>query len=286
MEIGGKANWFGTRTTRGFFGMGSYPGSAILPVLLMRFLLRLLQLLYFLYAALLFLAIMIPVVLFSVLVSPLGAVRGGNLIYKACRLWGDVWFPLVGIFHKNIGLNAAEEKREFIYIANHISWLDAALLPKVFRHPLRPLGKAEMGKIPLFGFIYKKVVVSVDRTSAEARHRSVLRLKSVLRKGISVLVFPEGTFNETHNPLGVFYDGAFKIAIETSTPIKPVLVLDTYARMPYDKSFSLNPGKSRAVFLDEIAVDGFEMEDLEKLKELTRLKMEKALREYDADWIR
>ncbi|MEO6834238.1 MAG: lysophospholipid acyltransferase family protein [Chitinophagaceae bacterium] len=252
----------------------------------MRFLLRLLQLIYFFYASLLFLVMMIPVVLFSALVAPLGAVRGGNLIYKACRLWGDIWFPMVGIFHKNLGLDAAAEKKEYIYIANHISWLDAALVQQVFRQPLRPLGKAETGKIPLFGFIYRKVVVLVDRTSAKARHRSVLRLKSVLRKGISILVFPEGTFNETHEPTAHFYDGAFKVAIETNTPIKPVVILDSYARMPYDKTFSLNPGKSRAVFLEEISVDGLFIEDLDLLRELAKGKMEAALREYGADWIR
>jgi 1-acyl-sn-glycerol-3-phosphate acyltransferase len=41
-------------------------------------------------------------------------------------------------------------------------------------------------------------------------------------------MFPEGTFNETNAPLKDFYDGAFRIAIETKTAVKPVLFLDAY----------------------------------------------------------
>ncbi len=252
----------------------------------MRLLTRVLQLLYFVYAALLFLTLMIPVALFAVLASFAGALRGGNLIYRACRLWADIWFPLVGIFHRNTCLDADIPDGPHIYIANHISWLDAALIFKIFRKPIRPLGKAEAGRIPVFGYIYRKAVVSVDRSSPESRRDSITRLKSILRKGVSVLVFPEGTFNETHEPLGQFYDGAFRIAIETGAPIRPVLILDSYARLPYHSNTSLNPGRSRAIFLEEISVDGLGTADTAMLRELARSRMEAALREYGADWIK
>lgn len=251
----------------------------------MKVIARVFQLLYFTYAALLFAALMIPVALFAVIVSPAGAVRGGNLIYKACSLWADIWFPMVGIFHQNTDEQAPPKKRACIYIANHISWLDAALIPKVFRQPLRPLGKAEMGRIPVFGFIYRRAVVSVDRSNPGARYRSVQRLKSVLRKGISVLVFPEGTFNETAEPLAPFYDGAFRIAIETGAPLRPVLFLDTYDRMPYHTALSLNPGRSRAIFLEEIPVDGLTVDDVPALREHAYALMTEHLISYGVSWI-
>ena len=251
----------------------------------MRIVIRFLQLLYFLYAMLLFIALMVPVFLFAIIVSSLGVVRGGNLIFRACRMWGDIWFPLIGIYHRDIYEQPRRPDKVYIYIANHISWLDAALMPKVLRWPLRPLGKIEMTRVPVFGFIYKKVIVSVDRSNDENRYRSVQRLKSVLRKGISILVFPEGTFNETHKPLAPFFDGAFRIAIETATPLKPVLLLDTYSRMPYTSVLSLNPGRSRAIFLNEIPVDGLTLQDLPELKEKAYRMMEQKLIEYKAKWI-
>jgi 1-acyl-sn-glycerol-3-phosphate acyltransferase len=137
-----------------------------------------------------------------------------------------------------------------------------------------------MSKIPVFGFIYRKAIVPVDRRSAENRVLSIHILKSIIGKGISVLLFPEGTYNDTKQPLKEFYNGAFRIAIETQTPLKPVLLLDSYERMHYQKIFSLNPGRCRIVYLDEIPVSGLTIRDTERLKEKTYEIMEKKLLEY------
>jgi 1-acyl-sn-glycerol-3-phosphate acyltransferase len=252
----------------------------------MRYMLRLLQFIYVLYAAVLFLVLMIPAFLLSMLASLMGSIKGGNLIYRICTAWADTWFLLVGIIHRNIYEVPLREGVPYIFVANHISYLDAALLVKVFRKPMRPLGKIEMAGIPLFGYIYRKAIVVVDRSDPEKRNRSVDRLKAVLRKGISILVFPEGTFNETHRPLKSFYDGAFRIAIETSTPVKPVLFLDTYDRMPYDKALGLTPGKCRAVFLEEVPVAGLTTADVGALRERVYAIMEEGLKTYQASWIK
>ena len=251
----------------------------------MRILLKPLQLLYVIYAFAVFVALMIPVFLWSVLVLPMGRIRGGNLVYFACVVWADIWFLLVFIRHKNIYVEKPRRGQSYIYVANHISYLDSAIIPKTFRHPVRPLGKVEMGKIPIFGFIYRNAIVTVDRSSAANRAKSVQVLKSVLRKEISVLVFPEGTFNMTHQPLKDFYDGAFRIAIETGTPIKPVLLLDAYTRMHYKSIFTLNPGKSRSLFLPEIPVDGLTLHDVAELKTKVYQEMESALVRNKASWI-
>ncbi|HEY0355268.1 MAG TPA: 1-acyl-sn-glycerol-3-phosphate acyltransferase, partial [Flavisolibacter sp.] len=100
-----------------------------------------------------------------------------------------------------------------------------------------------------------------------------------------VLVFAEGTFNKTNQPLKHFYDGAFRVAIETGTPIKPVLLLNTYDRMHYDSIFSLNPGKSRAVFLPEVSVKGLSTHDVPVLKEKVYTMMEQELVKRKASWI-
>jgi 1-acyl-sn-glycerol-3-phosphate acyltransferase len=142
-----------------------------------------------------------------------------------------------------------------------------------------------MAKIPIFGFIYKNAIVTVDRSSAENRANSVRILKSILAKGISILVFPEGTFNMTHQPLKEFYDGAFRIAIETQTPIKPVLLLNAYDRMHYESIFSMNPGKSRSVFLPEVSVEGLTTNDVGGLKEKVFEMMKEELVRRGAKWI-
>jgi 1-acyl-sn-glycerol-3-phosphate acyltransferase len=251
----------------------------------MRILLKPFQILYVVYAFVSFVAIMIPVFIWSLLVLPLGKIRGGNLVFYACMVWADIWFALVFIFHKNIYAEEPKKDKSYIFVANHISYLDSAIIPKTFRHPVRPLGKIEMAKIPIFGFIYKNAIVTVDRSSAENRTKSVLILKSILKKGISILVFPEGTFNTTHQPLKEFYDGAFRTAIETGTPIKPVLIMNAYDRMHYKSFFSLNPGKSRSVFLPEISVEGLTLKDAGMLKEKVFETMKEELIKRGAKWI-
>ena len=251
----------------------------------MRAIKKFFQVLYALYAMLLFVALMIPVFLFGLLVLPLGKIRSGNLIYRACMVWADVWLALVFIHHKNIHLQKQKKGQSYIYVCNHISYLDSALLPKTIRHPVRPLGKVEMTKIPIFGFIYKNTIVSVDRSSPENRLKSVHELKALIKEGISVLVFPEGTFNMTHRPLANFYDGAFRIAIETGTPVKPVLMLHSYDRMHYESIFSLNPGISRSVFLNEVSVKGLTLNDVPMLRDQVFKMMEEELVKRKVSWI-
>jgi 1-acyl-sn-glycerol-3-phosphate acyltransferase len=245
-----------------------------------------LRLLYCIYAVIIFIVVMLLVVPFVVVGSFSGKIKGGNFIYRMCSVWGDTWFLLIGIRHRNLYETPHDRSKQYIFVANHISYLDAPVIVKTLRQPVRVLGKIEMAKVPVFGFIYRNAIITVDRSNAEKRAKSVRTLKAVIRKGISIFIFPEGTFNETHRPVKEFFDGAFRIAIETQTPIKPVLFLDAYSRMHYKSLLSLNPGRSRSVFLEEIPVAGLTAHDLPKLKQQVFEAMEKKLIEYKAEWIK
>jgi len=242
--------------------------------------------LYSLYAHITFIAIMLLIFPFVISASFFGRIKGGNMILRLCMLWADIWFPMIFVSIKKRFEAPHDKARQYIFVSNHISYLDSAILVKAYRQHIRPLGKVEMANVPVFGFIYRKAIVTVDRSSAHNRAESIRILKSIISKGISVMVFPEGTFNMTHKPLKEFYDGAFRLAIETQTPVKPVLFLDTYSRMNYKNIFSMTPGKCRIVYLKEIPVDGLKIEDVQALKQKTYELMEKKLIEYDAAWIK
>lgn len=262
------------------------PDSVYIRLLIMRYVHRFIQAAFTVYA-------FIPFTLFLLLIFPLvvvasffGKIKGGNFIYRLCHAWTDFVLLMLGIFHRNIFEAPHDKSRQYVFVFNHISFLDIPIIFKTIRRQhFRILGKAEMAKIPLFGFIYRNAVVMVERDNPQKRATSVKQLKSVLRKGISVLVAPEGTFNMTGNPLKEFYDGAFKVAIETQTPIKPILILDAYDRMHYRSIFSLNPGRSRSVYLDEISVEGLTLNDVAYLKKKVYGVMEKTLIKYKASWI-
>ena len=209
-----------------------------------------------------------------------GKLTGGNLIYKLCMIWAKVWYFFIGVSHQEIYEYPHDSTKQYIFVANHISYMDIPPLVLIAHQPIRILGKYEMVKIPVFGWIYRAAVVLVDRKNAETRSKSVRALKSALKHGISIFIFPEGTFNVDPTPLKSFFDGAFRIAIETETPIKPVLLVDTLERLHYNSIFSLTPGKSRVVFLDEIPVQGLTMQDIPLLKEKVYGIMDAGLRRY------
>lgn len=232
-----------------------------------------------------FIGLMFLIFPFVLLASLWGRYAGGNAIFRALHFWGDVWFFVCGIrvpIHYEVPHNL---HKQYVFVANHVSNLDAAMLVKVIRQPFRPLGKIELQRLPIFGYIYKQVVVVVDRSDAEHRRQSLQNLLNVMKRGISVIIFPEGTFNESNEPLGSFYDGAFRIAIETQTPIKPVIFPDTRSRMPPTSIFHLNPGSCRTIFLEEISVAGYTLNELPELKQQVMELMSAKLREYNASWI-
>jgi 1-acyl-sn-glycerol-3-phosphate acyltransferase len=253
----------------------------------MRIFSRSLQLLYVIYAFLTFLVLMLMVFPIVGIASFWGKLKGGNFIYRTCRVWADCWFFLIAVRHQNLLGSSRPAGKQYVFVANHISYMDIpVILKSVRKQKIRVLGKYEMKNIPIFGFIYRSATVMVDRSNPGGRSKSVRQLKSVLRKGVSIFIYPEGTFNETHRPLKDFYDGAFRIAIETGTPILPLLFLDTYDRMPYKGFLTLNPGKSRTVYLDEVPVEGLGIQDLGKLKEEVFRIMEENLIKFKASWIR
>ncbi len=227
--------------------------------------------------------ILLPVFIYAFLQEP---VKGGNLVYAISRFWADAFFFMTGIRYINVENIAYDNHQEYIFVSNHISYLDIPMMMKVARdQKIRILGKAEMTKIPVFGAIYKRGAVSVDRSNPKARSKSLQELIAFVQKKISVFICPEGTFNTTHRPLKSFYDGAFRIAIETQKPILPILFLDTYDRLNYKSIFSLNPGKCRSVYLSATNTNGLTLEELPFLKEKVFKQMEEALLQYRASWI-
>ncbi len=243
-------------------------------------LLRALQIVYSIYAVLLFIIFMFIALVFVAISPLLGKVRGGNFVYIVCKVWAVAWCFLTGIRYKEIHETPHDTSKQYIFVANHTSYMDIPAAMLSIHQPVRILGKYEMVKYPVFGIIYRMAVIVVDRSSSERRAQSFRALKAALLKHISIFIFPEGTFNETRGPLKDFYDGAFRIAIETKTPIKPILFLDTYERMHYRGFLELTPGKCRCVYLPQVDVEEFDIKQIAALRQKVYTAMEEGLRRY------
>lgn len=108
-------------------------------------------------------------------------------------------------------------------------------------------------KIPLFGLYYAKGSVLVDRRSEKSRRVSFEKMKWVLRTGMHMCIYPEGTRNRTQEPLKPFYNGAFKLAHETKTDIIPAIISGTKEAVPLHKTFFFLPKRLEIRFLPPIS---------------------------------
>jgi len=202
--------------------------------------------------------------------------RGGTISFKFLRLWSWTFSKLNFIAYEIDGRENIKLNQSYIYVCNHTSYLDIPGLCLAIPTQFRPLAKIELLKIPIFGWIAQYASITVDRTNKESKAKSLKHLKKILDLGISVFIFPEGRQNRTAKLLQPFYDGAFRIAIETQHPLLPIVVKGAGKLMPPKKYF-IQPGKIKIKVLEGIRTDGMAIKDMPVLKSKTRSLMEKEL---------
>lgn len=239
---------------------------------------KVLSAVYLIYAAVIFVVLMfvtLPFFLLATTLLPSTMGKKTGLFFLRCWAWA---FSLTSFFwiktsHKHL----INRSIPHIYVGNHGSYLDAVAVCISIPQYFSPLGKVEMAKVPVFGWMYRRIVVMIDRSSKESREQSVNALKEAIAQGQSILIFPEGTMNKTEKPLADFYDGAFRIAIETQTPLMPFVTINNRNLLPRINPLKAHPGIITTVFITPVDVKGLQMEDLPQLKEKVFLLMEEAI---------
>lgn len=157
---------------------------------------------------------------------------GGRIGFVILECWARLFSGLSGIFYKVVGREKIDSSKAYIYVANHGSYLDSPALVVAIPQQCRPLGKKEILSYPVFGFMFRYIGVSVDRSNPASRVKSLEIIKSKLLKGINIMFFAEGTMNTTDHLLIPFKDGAFRLAIETATPIVPMAIHNSRNLLP------------------------------------------------------
>lgn len=234
---------------------------------------KIIKSIYTIYAVLLFVILMLVFGLFIVL-PLLVSTRGGKISFFFLRVWATFWLFLIGIRLRTFGTEHIDPKKAYIYIFNHRSFLDAPLIPMAIKQELRGLGKKELSKIPIFGLIISRVAVWVDRKDSQSRKASLAKMQEILKRGISIIVAPEGTRNNTDEALLPFQKGAFRLAIDTQTPILPMAVIGADKLLPKG-SLLLRPGVIEIYFSAPIHPSSMKTENpVEQLSEKCYSRLE------------
>ena len=181
---------------------------------------------------------------------------GGTEIFRRIsKAWMEFFLFTIGCRIIVKGKSHFAKGQNYIVVSNHNSYMDIPVTTPQIPGPNKTIAKAELAKIPLFGLIYSRGSVLVDRKSERSRKESFGKMKAVLEQGLHMCIYPEGTRNKTIEPLKSFHDGAFKLAIDTGKPIIPTLLFNTKKVLPgSSKSFYLWPASLRMDFLAPVPV--------------------------------
>lgn len=217
------------------------------------------------WAALLFIITLFPIGLITLAISGYKDPKRTGIFLKVSKVWILIYLFLIGCSIRIRGTQNFEKNKNYIIICNHNSLMDILVITPFIPGVNKTIAKSELAKIPLFGYIYKTGSVLVDRKDKSSRATSFKNMKEVLHAGMHMCIYPEGTRNKTNRPLKEFHNGAFKLAVETSTPILPAIILNTKKALPVNKTFFFWPTPMEVHFLPPVAVK--HTDDVEALKQ-------------------
>ena len=196
--------------------------------------------------------------------------------YQFIRLWCFGMFYGMGFRYelKKLTDKKIDKNTQYVFISNHTSIMDV-MLPCILmpNHPLCYVGKKELVKIPIFGTIYKRICVMVDRSSAKSRADVYRRCAERMEEGQSIVIFPEGGVpDDTSVVLDHFKDGAFILASKHHSPLAVFTFVGLKEMFPFDHSKGF-PGKVKVYFNDILPPEKSKSE----LKALAHSEIKKTL---------
>jgi len=241
----------------------------------MRWLREILGRIFALWAAIVFvgslLLVWIPIWLTGFWPEPKRTVQ----VFRIFNAWMAFFFIFSGVRRKFTGRQYFQKGKNYVVVCNHNSFMDVPLSSPGIPGANKTIAKSEMAKIPLFGMIYKRGSVLVNRKSEESRRSSYSRMKEVLQHGLHMCIYPEGTRNKTAAPLQRFHDGAFRLAVETGKPVIPAIIVGTKKVLP-DKTFFFWPSTVEMHFLPPHAAEGRDVAALrDEVFEVMKAEVEK-----------
>ena len=190
--------------------------------------------------------------------------------FKVARAWSTLIIYGVGCYPIIKREVRYEKGKSYMFVANHTSMADIMLMFYATKNPFVFVGKKELAKIPLFGYIYKRTCILVDRGNTKSRLEVFKRAQIRLNEGLSVCIFPEGGVpDDLSILLDEFKDGAFRLAIEHHIPIAPMTFHDNKKRFPYS-FFIGGPGRMRVKVHSIISTEQLTLENRKELKNETR----------------
>ncbi|MES2003499.1 MAG: 1-acyl-sn-glycerol-3-phosphate acyltransferase [Bacteroidota bacterium] len=181
---------------------------------------------------------------------------------QVSRVWMVIYLNLIGCPLRIRGQENFKPGTNYVVVCNHNSLMDVPVSTPFMPRANKTIAKKSFTKIPLFGWVYAFGSVLVDRNSDASRRKSYDEMKRMLNIGLDMVIYPEGTRNRTAEPLKKFYDGAFRLAVDTGKPVLPTVLFHTKKVLPANKFFYLVPHRLEMHFLPAVSSKGISADEL------------------------
>jgi 1-acyl-sn-glycerol-3-phosphate acyltransferase len=179
--------------------------------------------------------------------------KGQDYFIAVSRVWIRFWLFLIACPLKVKGTNYFIEGETYVVTFNHNTMLDIPLSCPFLPSGNKTIGKNSFEKVPIFKWFYQRGGIMVDRKSDVSRRKSFEAMKEVIAQNVHMCIYPEGTRNKSNELLKPFYDGAFKLAVDTNKSVIPCLLFNTNKAQPNNKNMYLLPTKLQMHFLPPVS---------------------------------
>lgn len=162
--------------------------------------------------------------------------------------------------------------RPYVIVCNHSSYFDICTTLALIPLQLKFMSRKNFFWVPIWGWsMYLARYIKVDLNNPRRAARALIKSKEWLDKGFSVLIFPEGT-RSADGKIGVFNNGAFRLALNAGCPILPVTLVGTHYVIPKHTLFII-PSRIRVFLGKPVETSHLSRKDLPKLTEDVRSQM-------------
>lgn len=201
-------------------------------------------------------------------------------LYFLNRLWARCFFFLIFIPVELIYEEPLDKRKQYIFCANHFSFLDIPTMGYLKQYGVF-VGKSSLAKVPVFGFMFRRIHITVDRDKLKSRYEALKKSLEVIGKGRSLFIFPEGGIVSKKVPeMAPFKDGAFRAAIDKQIPVVPVTIPYNWIILPDDGKMRLSPGRLKIIVHKPIPTADLSEKDVGELRSRTYAIIDSELKKH------
>ena len=200
------------------------------------------------------------------------ALFSSSVLYKYARFLSRGIFWCFNITIELIG--EFPDDGPYILMHNHASFLDLFCLPTIIKGPYTGIVAKKNFNIPLIGAILKKIhAIPIQRSNHQSAKESITLAENFLNQGFHIAIFPEGT-RTMNGKLSPFKKGGFHMAVNTRTPILPIIVKGLYNIKPKTR-WTIKPGIMKIIINKPVIIANKTVDEL--LKEVQSIYLKSDL---------